>query len=126
MPNGASSLTNIPMTATAVLEETHPFFDDAVDGPRVPVGMAGLYIIHWYIEYNSNVTGSRRYALRLNGSNRQHLYDSAVTGSGPAGQGSSLALRLADGEYIHLAGAQSSGAALALTRSEITLIRIAE
>jgi len=124
--NGTGSLILVTFGAADVVENTHGFFDDATDSIKIPVGMAGLYQVHWYIEFAQNGTGARRYGMRLNGSNYQHQFDGTTTGSSPQGGGNSVIMRLAEANYLQVVGAQSSGAALLTSKVLLQALRIGE
>lgn len=90
-----------------------PGWHAALNNSRITVDAEGWYLLTGVIEWTANTTGSRYAHLRLNGTT-----DIAVQG-GPVGTVSSVVLNsvttlyyLALGDFVELAGSQTSGGTL--------------
>lgn len=91
------------------------FFDVAANTRlTVPVGLAGVYLVGWRVQFNPNGAGDRQGWLRVNGAGSEGA--DAAPGStviGPALSGHTL-LDLAAGAYVELVLYQTSGGPLGL------------
>lgn len=88
--------------------DTHNFLDNANDRLVIPNGMGGLYQIIGAVEYPTNATGNRFISVTVNGTTRGFTNELALASISTRMQCGAL-VELAEGDYVELNGAQTSG-----------------
>jgi hypothetical protein len=110
-----SNATETVLTFDTETFDTDAYHDNSTNSGRltVPVGKAGYYSIYFCIQWDPNATGDREVSLYINGT------ATGLCGSNQAGDATlyqfnngTTTFYLAEGDYVQLAGYQTSGGAL--------------
>ena len=119
--------SDTPITLPTEDVDSDGFHSTSVNTSRltIPTGMGGTYMVSGNITWESNATGLRFCFPLLNGGgyNAEGVAHAAANGTATR-QSFSTLMELAAGDYIEVAGRQTSGANRNVTKASLQLVKV--